>query len=327
MIDIGSILTEPILEQLREAMLATYYKDSSNQVALAALEDHVRGRFEMCCRYLVPWIQRYVDLQNMNLIEIGCGTGSTTAALALASKSIEGFDIEASIIDAAVRRMEVLNIKNAQLFLHDPQNLLDEIRNRHPAQTVDAIVMFAVLEHQTYEERITTLRSCWDLLRPGGLLIVGDTPNRLTWHDAHTSWLPFFDALPEEVALDYYQRSPRPDFCEAISIARSHSEAEARNTLIRWGRGISYHDFEIALGPVENLVLGDGFDPEPLAYYGVPLETRMLYTYVKKKELNIPPGFLREPMDLILQKPDPTAPLIRKRSTEELDAIIRPLDV
>ena len=327
MIDTSSILTEPILDQLREGILATYYKDAGNQVALAALDDHVRVRFEMCCRYLVPWIRRYVDLQALRLIEIGCGTGSTTAALALGSKSVEAYDIDAASIAAASRRMEILNINNVQLCRHDPEKVLSEIRHRHPDQSVDAIVMFAVLEHQTYHERITSLRSCWDLLRPGGLLIIGDTPNRLTWHDAHTSWLPFFDTLPEEVALDYYKKSPRAEFGEAISMARSHSEQAAWETLIRWGRGISYHEFETALGTIENLVLGDGFDPEPLDYYGVSLETRLLYSYVKEKGFNIPPGFLREPLDLILQKPDLNAGPIKRRSVEELDAIIRPFEL
>jgi S-adenosylmethionine-dependent methyltransferase len=92
--------------------------------------------------------------------------------------------------------------------------------------------------------------------------------------------------------------------------------------LARWGRGVSYHEFELALGPLDDLVVGDGFDPEPMSYYGVSLETRLLYTYAVRKGLKVPPGFLRETLDVILRKPG-GAPLPRRK--RDLDAIVRPM--
>jgi hypothetical protein len=45
-----------------------------------------------------------------------------------------------------------------------------------------------------------------------------------------------------------------------------------------------------------------GFDPEPLGFFGVSFETRMLYTYVKQKRLRVAPAFVRDTIEIILQK-------------------------
>ena len=89
---------------------------------------------------------------------------------------------------------------------------------------------------------------------------------------------------------------------------------------------MSYHEFELALGDVEPFIIGDGFDPEP--YFGVSLETRLLFSYVKHRQLRVAPAFVRDSIEIILQKPG--APDLRTmqkppRSAEGLDAIVRPL--
>jgi predicted SAM-dependent methyltransferase len=48
----------------------------------------------------------------------------------------------------------------------------------NPGQ-ISAIIFFAVLEHMTWEERLTSLRAAWDLLQKGQHLIVIESPNRL----------------------------------------------------------------------------------------------------------------------------------------------------
>jgi len=318
-----SILAGPAGEQLRAALLETYYKNSDPGPSDLEIHDHVQGRFDVCRDWFVPWLQRHIDLGETNILEIGCGTGSTTAALALAARSINAYDIDGKSVDAATRRMEIMQIGNARLHALPFAEILGEIRS---LQGIDCAIMFAVLEHQKYPERLATLRACWDALRPGGLLVVADTPSRLTWTDYHTSLLPFFNALPDEIALDYADRSPRQDFRDAIAASRDISDAEAYEMLSCLGRGISYHEFEIALGNVDNYIVGDGFDPEPLRYFGVSLETRLLYTYAKRKHLRISPAFLRDTIEIILRKPGAIPAKVGKRSLAETEAIIRPLE-
>src|SRR5439155_7437846 len=110
-------------------------------------------------------------------------------------------------------------------------------------------VYFASLEHMTHHERPQTLRSAWAMLKPGTLLCVADTPNRLWYYDDHTALTNFFHWLPDEIAMEYAARVPRPDFNRAFL----PPEPPSAEKLARWGRGVSYHDFELAIGSLAGL--------------------------------------------------------------------------
>src|SRR3712207_2222896 len=105
-------------------------------------------------------------------------------------------------------------------------------------------------------ERLTSLREVWSVLRPGGILIVYETPNRLAWMDWHSFLLPFFHCLPDDLALRYAHKSPRKGF--GVSGSTPNEQLES---LHRLGRGVSYHEFELALGWDQLTVLNDGFSP------------------------------------------------------------------
>ena len=62
------------------------------------------------------------------------------------------------------------------------------------------MLLIALLEHLTPVERINVLRATWSLLRPGGILVVYETPNRLTMRDWHTMEAELLDWLPDELA-------------------------------------------------------------------------------------------------------------------------------
>ena len=44
-----------------------------------------------------------------------------------------------------------------------------------------------------------------------------ETPNRLLWWDHHTSILPFYGMLPDDLAIAYADRSPRGDLPVALA--------------------------------------------------------------------------------------------------------------
>ena len=114
----------------------------------------------------------------------------------------------------------------------------------------DFIIFYASLEHMTHHERISAIRTTWDMLPPGGLLSVVETPNRL-WHtDPHTSLLPFFHWLPDELAFDYSRFSSRPNFRERYD---NYDDEQQRLHFLRRGRGVSFHEFVLAIGSVEQL--------------------------------------------------------------------------
>jgi SAM-dependent methyltransferase len=315
-------LTDAVAKKVRAALLETYFSYDPNPPQ-AEVEDHTRARFDEIMAWFIPWLSHYCPLKDSTVLEIGCGTGSTSAALALNARQVDGYDIDAISVEAARRRLDIMGLKNARLHHGPPDLLLEQMQQNHAKDGVDCVVLYAVLEHQLYEERIATLRTVWDLLRPGGHLVVADTPNRLIWHDFHTSWLPFFNMLPDEIAVQYATRSPREDLLRDVRIAQESSPHSALKKLARLGRGVSFHEFELAIGDLTNLVVGDGFDPEPRRYLGITLETRLLYTYIRAKELNVPPGFARDTLEIILQKEGGAASSPR-RTIEELDKLVGP---
>lgn len=285
------------------------------------LEQHVTERYEECARHIVPWVNRNLPLAGRRVIEIGCGTGSSTAAFGERvgpRGTIDAYDINEPSIHAAKARMEIFGLTNTVFHVVTPEGLTRAMRENNP-KGADVVVCYAVLEHQTLAERLDTIATAWDLLRPGGLFIIGDSPNRLTWMDHHTSLLPYFHCLPDELAILYAHKSPRGEFVKQFPKPDGPAvpgTAATLGKLARWGRGISYHEFELMLGELGELVIGDSFDPEILdaPHREISLEERALFAFAAHHSPHVPPAFLRRSIEVILQKPGgdrPRPPLRR----------------
>jgi S-adenosylmethionine-dependent methyltransferase len=54
--------------------------------------------FYNALRFSVPWLQRRIELSASRIIEVGCGSGSSTAALAMYAREVVGFDIDESAV-------------------------------------------------------------------------------------------------------------------------------------------------------------------------------------------------------------------------------------
>jgi S-adenosylmethionine-dependent methyltransferase len=101
----------------------------------------------------------------------------------------------------------------------------------------------------THSERMESMRATWQLLPPGALWCLIETPNRLWFFDDHTSRLPFFNWLPDDLAFAYSRFSPREPFRSSYrSISPQHMES-----FLRHGRGVSFHEFDLALGESSTL--------------------------------------------------------------------------
>jgi S-adenosylmethionine-dependent methyltransferase len=301
-------LSDSTVTPLRELLRATYFAATDrafldSESGRAAVDVQAVWRYNDCINMIGPWAMRARNLAGTHLAEIGCGTGSSTAAFARVCASVRGYDIDEISITASRGRFEILGVRNAEVVMVPPQDLLKRMSADH-LNGVDAILCYAVLEHQHLHERLETLRECWRMLRPGGIFIIADTPNRLTYNDTHTSLMPFFNQTWHEVAIAYADRSPRTDFAAAIMQARGRSDDDAKELLTRWGRGVSYHDFELALGPkVHEWIVGDGFDPEILAVKPVEMEELLVALYAAHAGVKVHPGFFRRSIDVILRKP------------------------
>jgi S-adenosylmethionine-dependent methyltransferase len=233
---------------LEEQYLPSWYEGVDMQAFLlspegqADLRLHLTDRLELDRYQFVPWISSVLSLDGARVLEVGCGTGSACTALAEQGAAVTGFDVHVQAIEATRLRCEAYGVPCRTVV----GNAEDLAKYFEPG-SLDLIVFFAVLEHMTLEERKASLTAAWDLLRPGQFLCITDTPNRLWPYDSHTARLPFFHWLPDELAFEYSARSPRAPFNARFRELSDH----AMLTFRRQGRGVSYHEVELALNQLE----------------------------------------------------------------------------
>jgi S-adenosylmethionine-dependent methyltransferase len=166
-------------------------------------DDHLFRRQDVARAQVVPWLDAASPLEGARVLELGCGTGSATVALAEQGARVTGVDLCERSLAVARRRCELHGV-DASCVLGNAVEVLEKQRG----ERFDLILFYASLEHMTHEERKQALRRAWQLLCPGSLLGVVETPNRLWHYDSHTSFLPFFHWLPDDLAFEYSSRSP-----------------------------------------------------------------------------------------------------------------------
>ncbi len=301
----GLQLTEQYTSAFRDVLLQSYFAGWDPQYLASPsgqrdMEMHVSGRMLEVENAVIPWVEEVFDLSGARVLEIGCGTGSSTIPFALRARSLRAYDLSGSSMDAARQRAALLGIDNIAFQTLEPTWAQSEENFRafaEPQGEVDVILMIALLEHMTIRERLLVLRGLWRLLRPGGILVTYETPNRLGYLDWHSFLLPFFHSLPDELALEYASRTPRPFF----KVPEAGDRIEA---MYRLGRGVSYHEFELAIGFEAMTVLNDGFSAHLAHRRGMVHKSfdRALFEIFSEQLPNVPCGFTRPSLDLILQK-------------------------
>ena len=204
----------------------------------ADLQTHIAGQTNRVRCSVAPWIHSVLPLKGARILEIGCGTGASTIPFAEQGSEVTGIDVSEEALAVARDRCRLYGVHAKHICANASQ--ISAIAN---SGNFDAIIFFAVLEHMTPEERRQSLRLAWDALKPGKLLIIVEAPNRLWYKDIHTSFEPFFFWLPDDLALLYSKYTSRPTYNSLF-----REPADGRLTqFYRWGRGVSFHDFVIAL--------------------------------------------------------------------------------
>lgn len=308
--------TRQHIPAIERALLDTYFSGYDQEFLQTErgktdIDNNVFKRYELSLRHVLPWLRRHIELNAKNVLEIGCGTGSSTAALAHYVGKVVGYDIHSLAVEGARKRMEIMDLHNVHLHIIEEETLISRIR-KDTEDKYDIILLFAVLEHQTIEERHDTLKACWELLARDGIMAVIDTPNILHYFDLHTSQLPFLHMLPDRLYAKYAVHSPRPAFAGSFKNEQQKSAEQLEVQISRWGRGASYHDFELALGKdFRKYLVAEGFEPEILNWFSCTPEEELLRWYVQFKNYDIPIGFTRCVLNLIMKKhtdrtrPDP----------------------
>lgn len=187
----------------------------------------------------IPWLNRSRPLEGANIVEVGTGTGASTYALAEQGAKVIGLDLNEEHLAKARLSLNSVGL-DAELRCANATDL--DSMGLQP----EWIIFWAVLEHMTIAERIECLQKAWQQLGPGGLMTVIETPNRLWPYDSHTSLLPFYSWLPDDLAFDYSRRSLRKGFGGDTYLDQESQMMD----FLRRGRGVSFHEFDLAIGTI-----------------------------------------------------------------------------
>src|SRR5438067_443122 len=129
--------------------------DLENQLTVRLHEDRTR---------IVPWLNSIRRLDGASVLEIGCGTGSSTVALAEHGAVVTALDIEESSLAVAQDRCRAYDVA-ATFHVANAADLPEGIRGRR----FDLIIFYASLEHMTIEERLSAIEATWRMLPSRGL--------------------------------------------------------------------------------------------------------------------------------------------------------------
>ena len=291
------VLDDAQLRELREALEENYLPEKYDP---EDRDDHLYLRTNIDRYSIVPWINHSVPLRGRRVLEVGCGTGSSTVALAEQGAELTGLDLHAGSLSVAETRCRLHGFPNVRLVQANAQELAPVFEG----EKFSLIIFFATLEHMTIEERRSAISAAWSLLEEGGHICVTETPNRLWFYDSHTSWLPFFNWLPDDLAIEYASRSPRSPFNQEFR----DNPADLMKKFLRYGRGMSFHEFDLELGgPQQYSVVSDlnsylaRRNPAKLlkrVLSGDGRRERLLNSYEPARHR----AFFREYLDLILRK-------------------------
>jgi S-adenosylmethionine-dependent methyltransferase len=238
-----------------EASIARYYAGADvesflNTQAGKKSVHEVLQRIRLAREDVIPWIERYVSLDGARVLEIGCGTGADVVALAEQGANVIAMDIDEGALTVARDQCSAYAVEATILL----GNAIEAGR-MFGNEKFDLVILFACLEHMTPEERAVVMRETWDLVPTGKLWCVIETPNRLWWYDSHSAQLPFFNWLPDELALRYSEFSEREWF---RGLQQGGNTDKSMLKMRRAGRGVSFHEFDLYIKPAAQLhVVGD----------------------------------------------------------------------
>jgi glycosyltransferase involved in cell wall biosynthesis/2-polyprenyl-3-methyl-5-hydroxy-6-metoxy-1,4-benzoquinol methylase len=287
-----------MFDTIRAALLAAAGPMFAWEGGAWDLGNHIFRRLELDRAQFIPWLSAAFTLAGARVLEIGCGTGASTAALAEQGCTLTAIDIDKGAVAVAQTRCRVMGLSGVDFRIVNAAELAEHFA----PGSFDCVIYFASLEHMTTAERRKTLAAAWSLLPLGGHLVITDAPNRL-WHtDEHTSFLPLFHWLPDEMAAEYMQKfSLRKDLVAEIA-------GKGVAGLCHYGRGVSFHEIDLAIAPVKELQVLVGKDEfmrgrnPGLAKQWEGSDDQVYSTLLRRLLPGVPAAFFERSIEVVIRK-------------------------
>jgi 2-polyprenyl-3-methyl-5-hydroxy-6-metoxy-1,4-benzoquinol methylase len=109
------------------------------------------------------------DIKNKKILEVGSGSGQTSAYLASKGAIVHLVDISKKALEFSERYFKSRKLP-VKLYLQDAFDM------KFPDESFDYVWNGGVIEHFTDDEKIILIKKMWELVKPGGKLYIS-VPN------------------------------------------------------------------------------------------------------------------------------------------------------
>lgn len=140
------------------------------------------------------------------VLDFGCGAGASTMVLRrlLPPCKIVGVELQERLLTIArLRNAYLAGSEIVFLRSPSPQSLPQNLGE------FDFVVFSALFEHLLPAERPALLQLVWRHMKPGAILFLNQTPHRYSPIEAHTTFLPLINYLPDALAQRMARLSQR----------------------------------------------------------------------------------------------------------------------
>jgi SAM-dependent methyltransferase len=146
------------------------------------------------------------EFEGKRILDFGCGAGASTMVLArmFPRSQVVGLELQGPLLELARHRRAYYRYPNVSLLRSQRGDGLPG-----DLGAFDFVVMSAVFEHLLPEERRRLMPQLWQVLAPGGCLLLNQTPHRFFPFESHTTNLPLINYLPDAWALRAARRFSR----------------------------------------------------------------------------------------------------------------------
>jgi len=240
---------------------------------------------------MLAYLPDEASFSGATILDFGCGAGASTVSLcrSFPTAHVVGVEMEERYLDVARGRFDFYGLKNVEV--HVSPSGLEIPPGLGP---FDFIMMSGVFEHLLPEERRSLMPRLWDVLEPGGVLFLRETPHRWFPIESHTTGMPLLGYLPDWLACRVANLSPR-------------TKGATWPQLLRQGvRGASLSEIRRLLPEATVLRPADGRDLIDLWYESTPKDrasfgkrcTRDVLKAAKAVGIELPPY-----LEIALKKP------------------------
>lgn len=155
-------------------------------------------------------IRRFEPIKGKRVLDVGSGSGSSAFSLVEAGAGfVQGVEPNSDFVALADMRAKDEGFSDQVSFLFQK----DTTKLPFEDNRFDIVTFNAVLEHVEPKLRTSLLQEAYRCLKPEGLLVITETPNRAFPYDGHTTLLPLLPWLPfswaAALASRFSRNSPR----------------------------------------------------------------------------------------------------------------------